>query len=132
LIDAFETCVIRCVPPDNKPTPTEQRQCRPFLNRELELLPNIKVILALGHLAFNNILDVLDTRLFREHEEGPKPSLKFKFKHGAMYEFGHGMPILYASYHPSPRNTRTGRLTIDLFDNVLKEIRRHLGEIPKF
>ena len=131
LIDAFETCIVRCVPPDNKPSAIEQRQCRPFLMREFDLLPNIGVVLALGHLAFNNTLAVLRERAFRGDEVAHRFSLKFKFKHGAMYEIGHGIPILYASYHPSPRNTRTGRLTIELFDNVLNDIRRYLDAFSK-
>lgn len=131
LIDAFETCVVRCVPPDNKPSLIEQRQCRPYLRRELDSLPNVEAILALGHLAFRNILAVLHERSVRELGTGHEFPSNLKFKHGGVYEIGQGMPVLYASYHPSPRNTRTGRLTMELFDKVLKDIRRHLGETPK-
>jgi len=118
LTDCFLTAVVRCAPPQNKPSAEEIRNCLPWLVRELELLPNVRVVLALGRVAFQGALSALALR-------GTKiPNPKPRFAHGAVYELG--TYTLVASYHPSRQNTQTGRLTQAMFDEVLAEARRQL------
>lgn len=118
LVDAYEVAVVRCAPPGDKPTTQEQHTCRAFLREELELLPNIRAVLAFGRIAFDNYLRALAERLGRRQ--------RLLFSHGACYEMGSGLPVLFASYHPSPRNTNTGRLTAEGLDRVLADVRRWL------
>lgn len=114
LRDVFITAVGRCAPPGNKPTAEELRACRPFLARELALLP-VERVLALGKIAFDGLIS-----LWRD-EGYTLPALTFA--HGARYDLGPGLPQLYASYHPSRQNTQTGRLTLAMFDAVLAALR---------
>lgn len=118
LRDAFETAVVRCAPPDDRSTPEEQRACRPYLHEELDLLPNLRAALAFGRVAFDNFL-----RALRERTGLP---LRHDFKHGARYDLADGLPVLFATYHPSPRNTNTGRLTAAQLDDVLLSVRAFL------
>ncbi len=118
LYDVLLTAVCRCAPPGNRPTAEEIRRCLPFLQRELALLPRLQVVLTLGRIAFEGYL-----RLLRESGLALPPG---DFGHGRLYPLGSGRPILIASYHPSQRNTRTGRLTEGMLDAVLEEARRHL------
>ena len=118
LRDCFLTAVVRCVPPHNKPAPEEIRACLPWLAKELELLPNVRVILALGRVAFQGVLRALALR------EVSIPNPKPRFAHGAVYELG--AYTLMASYHPSRQNTQTGRLTAAMLDEVLVEASRRL------
>ncbi len=113
---AFITAIGRCAPPDNRPTPEEFANCQPFLARELALLAGVRVVLALGQLAFDGYL-----RLLREQGH---PAPRLKFAHGARYALGDGLPVLLASYHPSRQNTQTGRLTPDMLDAVLAEAKK--------
>jgi uracil-DNA glycosylase len=119
LIDAYETAVVRCVPPQDKPTAAEQHACRPYLLEEIGLLSKLQAVLVLGRLAFDNYLRAQSERL------GSR--LRHAFKHGQRYDLGPGLPVLFASYHPSPRNTNTGRLTSAALDKVLSAIRQWLG-----
>jgi uracil-DNA glycosylase family 4 len=115
LHDAFLTAVVRCVPPKNRPTRQEQINCRSYLARELDLLSSVRVVLALGRIAFDGYL-----RLLREWGvDVPRLS----FRHGACYEFDPPMPTLVVSYHPSRQNTQTGRLTQTMLDEVFGQIR---------
>lgn len=115
LHDVFITAVARCVPPKNKPTAQEIATCIPYMWREIELLPNLRVIVALGRIAFDWTL-----RLYREHGyEIPR----LKFQHGAVYPLGERLPTLVASYHPSRQNTQTGRLTQEMFDRIWLTVR---------
>lgn len=121
LRDAFITAVARCAPPDNKPARQELLNCQTFLARELELLSSVRVVLALGRVAFDGYLDLL--RASGRYEPGnPKP----RFYHGAVCEFEPPLPALAASYHPSRQNTQTGRLTPTMLDQVLLKIHRLL------
>ena len=88
------------------------------MQEEVRLLPNVRAVLAFGHVAFDNYL-----RAMREITGEP---LRHRFAHGGCYEPGAGLPTLFASYHPSPRNTNTGRLTVAALDAVLGSIRRFL------
>lgn len=110
LQDIFITAICRCVPPDNKPTPEEIRTCQPFLEEEMDLLTGTKGVIALGSLAFQQILAIFRHR-------GVMIG-KLAFAHNAFYLLGDGVPWLLASYHPSRQNTQTGRLTPEMFDAV--------------
>lgn len=116
LRDAYITASARCAPPDNKPSPQELTNCRPFLERELELMDNVKIVVALGGIAFQTYLRIL----------GEKPS-KYEFGHGREYELGAGRPFLIASYHPSQQNTSTGRLTAEMLRTVFERARKLLS-----
>ena len=105
LTGAYITAAVRCAPPDNKPLPEEFRNCRPYLERELDLLKNLRVVVALGKLAFDAYLTILrDRGVIRSRAA-------FAFGHGREHAIAPGQPVLLASYHPSQQNTSTGKLT---------------------
>jgi len=119
LHDCYITATVRCAPPGNKPLPEESDQCRPFLVEELRLLKRVRVVMALGKLAFEGYLKAcreLGHRLPR-----PRPS----FGHGTVSRLPWGVTLL-GSYHPSQQNTFTGRLTIPMFDTVFAKARQEL------
>jgi uracil-DNA glycosylase len=112
LVDCRIANSVRCVPPQNKPEPSEIKTCRQFLKSELETLPNVKVILALGKIAHDSVCDTL----------GARKSLH-PFKHGVAYE-KIGKFTLISSYHCSRYNTNTGVLTTKMFEDVVAEAKR--------
>lgn len=116
LINAYVLAAVRCVPPDNKPTPEEILTCRPFMVKEMALLPKIRAVLALGKIGMDGYLNSLPS-MYR-----PKP--KPQFGHGVAFDIGDIR--LFGSYHPSRQNTQTGRLTKEMFGGVLGEIKRFL------
>ncbi|MGA9351396.1 MAG: uracil-DNA glycosylase [Anaerolineae bacterium] len=118
LHDAFLTAVVRCVPPKNRPTRQEQINCRVYLAREMDLLSSVRVVLALGRIAFEGYLALL-------HERGVNAP-RLPFRHGACYEFEPPLPTLVISYHPSRQNTQTGRLTQAMLDEVFGQVRELL------
>jgi uracil-DNA glycosylase family 4 len=99
---------VRCVPPQNKPEPSEIKTCRQFLVSELDVLPKVKVILALGKIAHDSVLKTLDAKISAH-----------PFKHGVAYEIGRF--TLISSYHCSRYNTNTGVLTAPMFENVVSK-----------
>ena len=102
---------VRCAPPANKPTPEEQQRCRPYLVRELALLPDLRVIVALGAIGWDAALRALAAA------GHPMPAPRPRFGHGAEARFG---PFtLLGSYHPSQQNTFTRRLTPPMLEAVL-------------
>jgi uracil-DNA glycosylase family 4 len=115
LRDMFISAACRCAPPGNKPTPTELAACRPFLEEEIALLPRLRVVVALGRVAFDVLLRVYD-----------RSKAGLSFGHGASYPLGDGLPLLVAAYHPSRQNTQTGRLSAAMFDEAWAEVARHL------
>lgn len=114
LRDCYVTAAVRCAPPQNKPLPQEIANCRPYLLRELELLGRVRVIVALGRLAF----DVAIASVGLEQPVSRRP----KFQYGAECQLQHGMALI-ASFHPSQQNTFTGKLTEPMFDRVFTRTR---------
>jgi uracil-DNA glycosylase family 4 len=112
LRDAFIAAAVRCAPPDNKPTPEEIARCLPHLHAELDALPNVSVIVALGKIGFDACLQLLERRGIVVR---PRPA----FAHAARYRLPNG-PTLVGCYHPSRQNTNTGKLTAQMMDAVLR------------
>ena len=121
LHDAYITASVHCAPPDNKPSTEEVLACRPYLERELALLHNLRVVVALGKLAFDNYLSVLKQQ-GRIASRAP-----FAFGHNLEYRTGEPAPWLVASYHPSQQNTSTGKLTLPMLIDVFHSVRRRLA-----
>lgn len=119
LKNAYVAAVVRCAPPANKPLPSELSNCRPYLERELEILKP-RAILALGRIAMIAYLSTL------KRAGKIQTFAKFPFAHGASFELGAGLPRLFLSYHPSQQNTFTGKLTESMLIRVLRNIRRFL------
>ena len=128
LRDAYITAAVRCAPPANKPTPVERDACRPFLQRELAMLINARVAIALGAFAYGVLCTLGGVR--------PRP----RFGHGAVADVPAasgagtsralgGIAHIVCSFHPSQQNTFTGRLTADMADAALREARR-LADVP--
>lgn len=111
LIGARITNSVKCLPPANKPLPTEVRQCNAYLQAELEQSPDARVILALGAIAHAAVL----------RAKGLAPA-KFRFAHGAQHELGAGR-LLLDSYHCSRYNTQTRRLTTEMFEAIIEKAR---------
>lgn len=121
LRNCYITAALRCAPPGNKPQPGELRNCRPYFEKELQLLGRVRAVLALGRIAFDSYLRVLAGR-----ENFPRLS-SFRFAHGGRYNLPDDLPRLFASYHPSQQNTQTGKLTPEMMHHVLDDIRRFLA-----
>ncbi len=115
LQDVYISASVRCAPPDNKPTPEEIRNCRPWLESELGLLKAVRVVVALGRIAFYDYLALLRLR-----------AAAFQFGHNRVHQFGPGLPALISSYHPSQQNTQTGKLTMPMFREVFEQALRLL------
>jgi len=116
--DGFElknvrvTNAVRCVPPENKPTTTEEKNCRRFLQQEIAAMPNLKIILSLGTVSHKNVLQAL----------GLKQSFA-KFSHGAIHHLPHKQLLLIDSYHTSRYNINTGVLSYEMFDALVKKLK---------
>lgn len=129
LYDAYVTAAVRCAPPQNRPTPEELRRCLPFLVREFLLLPQVRVVVALGEVAFRTALALL------AHLGVQLPRPKPRFAHGAQYHFsrevvGRPIPWLLCTYHPSRQNTQTGKLTAAMLEAILRGAKRLAEESP--
>lgn len=107
LVDCMITNAVRCVPPQNKPTPAEIRTCRQFLVARMAALPNLRSLLAIGRIAHDSILDTFGLK-----------KRDFPFAHGARHELPDGL-TLFDSYHCSRQNTNTGRLTTAMFETIV-------------
>lgn len=119
LSNCMITNAVRCVPPQNKPTPLEIKTCRPFFESRVETLPNLRVLLALGRIAHDQTLDTLKAR-----------KRDFPFAHGAVHDVSQTCRSgeirrlkLIDSFHCSRYNTNTGRLTAEMFQNVFAKIK---------
>ncbi len=108
------TNAVKCLPPKNKPTGPEIKTCRDFLIPELAAMLNLTSILALGRIAHDTLLSTFDEK-----------RKAFPFSHGGVHKLSNGL-TMYDSYHCSRYNTNTGRLTVEMFDEVFKKIRRDL------
>ena len=122
LKDLYISAVCRCAPPGNKPMREEIRKCLPYLEAEMDLLENLRGIVALGSLAFTESLRLLQARYALDWETKPA------FGHNVIYRLGAGVPWLLGSYHPSRQNTQTGRLTMEMFAGIWEAVRAELGE----
>ena len=120
LTDLFISAVCRCAPPDNQPTRAEMENCRPYLLEELDLLPRLEGFVALGRIAFDNVLDI--------YKRTGLDTSGLTFGHGAFYRLGDNLPWLLTSFHPSRQNTQTGRLTVAMFDQIWQKSRQLLDE----
>lgn len=119
LKDLWISAVVRCAPPGNKPTPEEQRNCASWLDRELALLRDLRVVVCLGRIAFDGLL------LWAQRSAGSEAMgarSGFVFGHGAEYTLPGGLKVI-ASYHPSLQNTNTGKLTRPMFLAVFQRAR---------
>lgn len=118
LNDAYMTAIVRCAPPRNRPNPQQIGNCRRYWTREMKLLTHLRIVLALGRVAFDTYVKQL-----KEDGLGTKD---LRFRHSALYRLPEPYPALCASYHPSRQNTQTGRLTAAMFDKVFHELRLFL------
>jgi uracil-DNA glycosylase family 4 len=119
LVDCRITNAVRCVPPQNKPTPLEINTCRPFLGATITGMPRLAAILALGRTAHESTVVALG------HKRSSAP-----FAHGARSKLTESV-TLFSSYHCSRYNTQTRRLTTEMFHAVFADIRAHLGGSAK-
>ena len=119
LDDLYVVAVAHCAPPGNRPSPQEIARCRPYQQAHLRALPNLRVVIALGQIAFHGVLQALELQGL------PLPSPRPQFAHGAEIPLP-GFTLL-GSYHPSRQNTQTGRLTEPMFDGVFARARRLLS-----
>lgn len=120
LEDCYITATLRCAPPKNKPSPEEIKNCQPYFLEELGLLRNVKILIPLGQIAFNQTLRALRLK----GVEVPPLS----FGHERIYPLPNGMTII-TSYHPSQQNTQTGRLTKPMFHRVFEIVTKRLKSI---
>jgi uracil-DNA glycosylase family 4 len=121
LRDAYITAVARCAPPGNKPTLEELDNCRRYFEREIDLLTNVRVVVALGRIAFDQYLKVLQKRGMIQSRA------RFQFGHNRRFETAPGAPLLISSYHPSQQNTSTGKLTEKMLLDVFRQARKAAG-----
>ncbi len=120
--DCYVTAVVKCVPPGDKPAKEEFENCSEYLDAEISLMRNLQAVLALGALSF---------RAYLEHLGREGVDVRgMKFSHGKVFKF-RTRPSLYASYHPSPRNTNTGKLTPKMLVGVLRKVRREFEPVRK-
>ncbi len=115
LHDAYVSAVVHCAPPENKPTPAERENCLSYLERELETMPRLRVLVVLGAFAYQAVL--------RHFKIRPRPP----FAHGAEVSLPSGLTLL-CSFHPSQRNTFTGKLTESMLDTVFERAREQCRE----
>ena len=116
LKDAWITAAGHCAPPGNKPEPQELRNCRPYFERELALLRDVRVVVVLGKVAFDTYLRVRGERVSG-----------FAFGHNVLHDL---TPSLLCSYHPSQQNTSTGKLTQTMLNEVFQRARDIIRSAP--
>lgn len=124
----YITATVRCAPPGNKPLPQEIANCARYLRRELDLLQRVRVVVALGQVAFVHVLALAAERGFAV----PRPRPRFGHGASVLLRDGHGRALhLLASYHPSRQNTQTGKLTEPMLDAVFSRARALLRDGPR-
>lgn len=122
LTGAYLTAVVRCAPPENKPTAEEIGNCLPYLGEELRILRDVKIVVTLGQTALQGFVQVLRSEFGLDLRPAPR------FEHGAVYEIDRH-PRVYVSYHPSRRNTQTKLLTWPMWLRTFRKIRRELDTL---
>jgi len=120
LNNLYITAICRCVPPQNKPTPEEIRNCLPFLEQEIAQMKNLKILVALGAIAHHHLQRIYSNWL------GMK--IKISFSHGNIEKLPGNHPYLLSSYHPSRQNTQTGKLTEIMFDDIWGKVNQLITE----
>jgi uracil-DNA glycosylase len=123
LTDMWISAAVRCAPPENKPTPEEQRNCAHWLDEEIALLTRLRVVVCLGKIGFDSFVGYLIRTGILQSRKG------IDFAHGAEYALSNGMHLL-ATYHPSLQNTNTGKLTTSMFLKVFTRARGLLDNTP--
>jgi uracil-DNA glycosylase len=121
LTDCYITAAVRCAPPDNKPSRVEFERCRPFLVQEIELFRAVRVVIALGKIAFDSFLAA------HQKNGGTVPKPRPRFGHGASVVLPNGVTLI-GSYHPSQQNTFTGKLTRPMFQAIFDRARAALAD----
>lgn len=124
LRDLWITSVARCAPPGNKPTTEELRNCSPWLDDEMRLLMDLRVVICLGRIAFDGLLNWAQRNDVISSRRG------FAFAHGAESSLPNGLTVI-ASYHPSLQNTNTGKLTRPMFLEIFKRARQLAASAAK-
>jgi uracil-DNA glycosylase family 4 len=120
LADCYISASARCAPPDNKPTPDELANCRPWLEKEIRMLANVRVVVVLGRIAWESYLKAAGWW------EKLRPGNRPPFGHGREHRFPDGT-ILLSSFHPSRQNTNTGKLTRDMWYMIFSRARDLVG-----
>jgi uracil-DNA glycosylase len=120
LKDMWISAAVRCAPPDNKPSPEEQRNCAHWLDEEMALLPRLRVIVCLGKIGFDAMVGYFIRTGVLASRKG------YNFAHGAEYRLPNGLHLL-ATYHPSLQNTNTGKLTVPMFLKIFVRARELAG-----
>ncbi len=136
LQNCYITAVGRCAPPQNKPTPNELENCFSYFEEEIQLLKKVKVVIALGKIAFDGYLKwlfntILHTQYPIRNTQYSIHKKQFNFFHGAIYSSKDLPHILIASYHPSRQNTQTGRLTANMFKEVFIKAKHYVKPKPR-
>ena len=120
LTDAYISSIVRCAPPDNKPTTREIHNCKPFLEAEFKALTQLQIVVSLGKIAFDAYW-----RLMAAMDVAPRP--RPRFTHGFVFTNTDGKgPGLIVSYHPSQPNTNTGKLTVPMLEEVFTQAKNSL------
>ena len=119
LNSTYITNILKCVPPEDKPTSQELKTCFSFFKKEISLLSEINTILALGKIAFDACLNFYKESFLIKNKD-------FVFSHGCKYKLPDNK-ILVGSYHPSPRNVNTGRIDINKMVQLLQEVKKLLN-----
>ena len=120
LTDLWITSVVRCAPPGNKPSPEELRNCAPWVDQEIALLKELRVVVCLGRIAFDGLL------AWEQRRGSSVVRSAYPFAHGAEFTLPSGLKAI-TSYHPSLQNTNTGKLTKPMFLRVFMRARELAG-----
>ena len=121
LKNVYITAMVHCAPPNNKPSKDEIDYCNLYLQEEIKLLTNLKVVVTLGKIAFDGYCKSLKTMGFVWDQNGTKP----RFGHGSSFKTPDNKTLI-SSFHPSQQNTQTGKLTREMFDNIFFRVRETL------
>ena len=116
LYNTYVTTALKCVPPGDKPTPVELKTCFNYFKQEIDLLSNVKIIIALGKIAFDACIKFYKGIYFLQNKD-------YVFGHGVKYQLP-DKKILIGCYHPSPRNVNTKRINLNKMVKLLKNAKK--------